>query len=349
MSSSQLNTTHVLWIGDCSGSMWPLVRSHHSGYNKLLQEQAKRTEDNCNVLMGLITFNSEHKIIYYDRPIQECSPEPLETFGVYSSTALYDTIFHSIELMKNTMETVNISDPFPENHTYMLQIMTDGEDTSSTLHTLSSIGNLIEKYQSEFNWIINFYAANQKAEDVGTAMNIHRDRCITFTPDAFRLSTVLKRASETITRCSKGLTRGFTQDEKFECSPMEYSQSSASKTVAPTVDTIFNNNSDDDYDDYDDNSFGIHSPPPLNRIRSYDRSYSVLNSNEQVNIMTQPDFDMDINISPIISPITSPNMSPIISPLSSITDNDCPDEFLDSQLPNNWIEQSSKTVPERLT
>ena len=301
--------THVLWIGDCSGSMWNLVHTHQTGFNQLLSNQAARTESNCTVLMGLLTFNTHYTLQYMERPVNECSTEPISTFQASGSTLLYDTISHGIELMKHTMDRINQTDPYPENHTYMIEIMTDGEDTCSNNHTQSSIGKLIEQYQTDYEWIFNFFAANQNAETVGSSMNIRKDRCVTFTPQVPQMESLMRRVSENVTRCSQGVTRGFTEEEKYECSPMDYSQVSTQQTITSSFDTgvtnAYQNNeflfqtptqtqSSGEYNEIDN----LPSPPRLNRTKTSlpPYYYDGMDLNGcPLPPFTQPDFDMELS------------------------------------------------------
>ena len=119
----------------------------------------------------------------------------------------------------------------------------------------------------------------------------------------------MRRVSENVTRCSQGMTRGFTEEEKYECSPMDYSQVSTQESVSPSFDTglsnTYQNNeslfqtptqitpSNEEYD----LAKMPPLPPPLNRTKtSVSHFLNETNSFEYpLESFTQPDFDMELS------------------------------------------------------
>ena len=199
-------TTYAIWIGDRSGSMFPLEQAHMDGYNNLIDEQINN--DNLGEFyLSTIRFDDTAEYLHKMIPIKEVTKADNTTFQGRGSTALYDAIGLGLEYM---LELYNEEQ---KNTRYVVFIMTDGYENRSTKYTKNTIHDLIEQCKQK-DISVKYMGANQNAEKTGSVIGIEKEQCVTFRPTPLGLDRLLRSVSNSVTRCRSGVSSNFTEADK---------------------------------------------------------------------------------------------------------------------------------------
>lgn len=166
--------TAVALVLDETGSMYGTAPDTRGAVNQYFAELAQETPEALVALMEFSSMGAEPTF----RPL--CSgvapsavPELTEqNYRPRGNTPLYDAIAHAI------LETEKV-----EAEKYLLVILTDGQENSSTEYTLASIKQLIERKQGE-GWTIVYLGANQDAWKVGGAMGFYEGNTMSYAQTA---------------------------------------------------------------------------------------------------------------------------------------------------------------------
>lgn len=163
MAKANASKTVVGLVLDETGSMYNIADDTRGAVNQYFEELAKETP---NALVSLYEFSavSGEDVV---RPL--CSGVEVDVvpsltefnYRPRGNTPLYDAIGYAI----TNLETV-------EADKFILVIMTDGLENSSTEWTAKSIKDKIEKMQDQDNWTIVYLGANQDAWAVGASMGV---------------------------------------------------------------------------------------------------------------------------------------------------------------------------------
>lgn len=125
-------STFIYYILDESGSMSSRVDQVISGFNEFLQEH-ENIED-CRV--SLYTFHSRVTTVFEGIPIKSVKKLDREHYTPSGMTALWDAMGHVLQQI-----------PLPlaeQTNKYIVIILTDGEENSSTLYRPGALKDMIK-------------------------------------------------------------------------------------------------------------------------------------------------------------------------------------------------------------
>lgn len=176
MKTNKKLVTDLIFILDKSGSMSGLEKDTIGGFNSMLKNQ-KKLSDECYV--STLLFNHESYLLHNRIEIDKVEPLTRHDYQVSGCTALFDAV--GMMIQKASSIQYNLFAPI--EHKVLFVIITDGEENSSREYTGHAIKSLIEHRQAEFGWEFIFLGANidaaQSAEDIG----ISRERAANFEAD----------------------------------------------------------------------------------------------------------------------------------------------------------------------
>ena len=127
---------------DKSESMCDIAEETLVGFNSFIEREKY---ENPNILVTLVLFDRQYKVLYSKKPIGQIDKLTREDFYADGCTALYDAIGTAI----------NNVDKFAGNKVLFV-ITTDGLENSSMEYNFSDINKLIENH----NWEFLFIGAN---------------------------------------------------------------------------------------------------------------------------------------------------------------------------------------------
>jgi hypothetical protein len=146
-------------IRDHSGSMSSLANTAKTDYNNLIAEIKKNAIDNsldtiisvmeCGVRSSGYSGRSENKLVVKNSSI--LGVKPIETYIANGgSTPLYDAVG---KLISTLMEVPDAADP---DVSFLLMVLTDGQENSSNEYTAHSLRQTITKLQNSDKWSFTF-------------------------------------------------------------------------------------------------------------------------------------------------------------------------------------------------
>lgn len=133
------NVMDLVFILDKSGSMYELVDDTIGGFNSYIDKEKAKDE---NILVTLILFDTEYKVLYSRKPIDEVGKLTREHYSAGGCTALLDAIGRTIVSLEKEV-----------NNKVLFVITTDGLENSSTKFTKSQVKELIQSQDWEFLFI----------------------------------------------------------------------------------------------------------------------------------------------------------------------------------------------------
>lgn len=133
------NVMDLVFILDKSGSMCDLVEDTIGGYNSYIERERAKGE---KILVTLVLFDTEYRMLYTRRPIEEVERLTREQYYASGCTALLDAIGRTITSLDNEV-----------SGKVLFVITTDGLENSSTHYTKGGVKKLIESHDWEFLFI----------------------------------------------------------------------------------------------------------------------------------------------------------------------------------------------------
>lgn len=162
--------TALLFIIDRSGSMTLIKDDMEGGINGVLEEQKKLPGE---VTVDVAYFDSE--LIYDDRFLSlDSASIQIKPRGM---TALHDAIVVSTKKFGDALSQLPEED---RPGTVLTIIVTDGDENSSRLHTLSDVKELITQQQDVYGWEFLFLGANQDAMETGASFGLSKGSTMTY-------------------------------------------------------------------------------------------------------------------------------------------------------------------------
>lgn len=135
------NVMDLVFLLDKSGSMWNLEDDTIGGFNSYIAKERQK-EGGAKILVTLVLFNDEYRILYSRKPIEEVKELTNEDYYTEGCTALLDAIGTTITSLDE-----EVSDKV------LFVITTDGLENSSQKYNKAMVKELIESHKWEFLFI----------------------------------------------------------------------------------------------------------------------------------------------------------------------------------------------------
>ena len=174
MEDSEKNLTHIVFILDKSGSMYPLTKDTIGGFNSYLDKQ--KEESTGEAVVSCYLFNTVTDVLYTNKDIKKAKHMTEKVYCAEGGTALYDAV--GLAISQTTKNNENIK---PQKTLFV--IMTDGMENSSREYSHKAIKALIESKRKDAGWEFIFMGANFEAEDFAESLGMDRKLAITYECD----------------------------------------------------------------------------------------------------------------------------------------------------------------------
>jgi Mg-chelatase subunit ChlD len=142
---------------DASGSMQNRISDVKGGLMKLFSDIREQTDINQHTVV--CDFSDDFRVLVNSVNPKDLDTSVIEKYGTRGSTALFDAIKKSFDIVPKGMDGVFVS------------ILTDGEENSSRECTTEQVKKLISSGK-ESKWGITFMGCDEKALDVAKSIGI---------------------------------------------------------------------------------------------------------------------------------------------------------------------------------
>ncbi|MCB9057817.1 MAG: VWA domain-containing protein [Calditrichae bacterium] len=193
--------TDITIVLDRSGSMEEIREFTIKGFNTFVKQQ-KKTEGKA--ALTLVQFSNKFETLYEARDIKKVKDISYQTYVPHGTTALLDTIGHSILAADSRIAE------FKPDHIIFV-IITDGYENASYKYNLSAINELIDERKE---WEFVFLGANQDAIKEAGSMGISPDRSLTFLADSEGVTDLFYDVSNNIKNVREGKSDFFFSQEQ---------------------------------------------------------------------------------------------------------------------------------------
>lgn len=145
---------HVGIALDESGSMLGIKKETLDGLNEQIQELKKHS--NINSTVTLVTFSGPQdvKTIYRAKPVSEITEISDKDYNPDGMTAMYDGTARLFNELKQSVDD-------NENTTYLILVVSDGQENASVEYTSAKIASMVKERQDTKRWTISYIGANQ--------------------------------------------------------------------------------------------------------------------------------------------------------------------------------------------
>lgn len=173
-------TTHIAFVLDRSGSMGSIRRETVDVFNQQL-EKARGSTDRVT----LVTFSFTPDV---PRFIGVNDKLAVEDYVPAGGTALYDAIGETVTML----QAVEQSDP---DTSYLVIIITDGEENASTKYGRDSLSSLIKELQATDKWTFAYLGTKQDIFTINQTLGIPLGNATQFArdtvADVYRTSNIM--------------------------------------------------------------------------------------------------------------------------------------------------------------
>ena len=146
----------VAIILDKSGSMGGTREQTVGGYNEHIQQIKADADENLEILTCLVTFNGqvfEHLWLAEPDTLEEAK---VENYVPSGSTAMRDAMGYTVNKLLDTCS--KFSD---EETSYLVVMISDGEENTSTHFTVEALREIVEAQQGQDNWTFTYMGCDK--------------------------------------------------------------------------------------------------------------------------------------------------------------------------------------------
>lgn len=145
--------TYVALLLDRSGSMWRTREQAVSSYNEYVQDMIARSKDQ-EIKISLVTFGGDIQEHLWIEDVSNLQEANSEDFVPNGGTPMRDAIGYTIQKLKDT------TDP-NEDAAYLVVVISDGEDTSSSQYAKPLLKEMIEGCQGSGKWTFTYLGCSE--------------------------------------------------------------------------------------------------------------------------------------------------------------------------------------------
>lgn len=158
---------------DASGSMQNRISDVKGGLMKLFSDIREQTDVNQHTVV--CDFSDDFRVLVNSVNTKDLDTSVIEKYGTRGSTALFDAIKKSFDIVPKGMDGVFVS------------ILTDGEENSSRECNTEQVKKLISSGK-ESKWGITFMGCDETALDIAKNIGINNVLSFANTHDGYKMS-----------------------------------------------------------------------------------------------------------------------------------------------------------------
>lgn len=184
----------MVFILDCSGSMYGLASDTIGGYNSMIEKQKQEPGE---AFVTTILFSDVYTLLHDHVPIEEVGELTNKEYCPCGTTALLDALGTAI----NSVTRRIINTPEEERpEKVVFAVTTDGYENSSKEYKLKGIRKIIENRQKEDDWVFLFLGANIDAVEEATNLGMDARFARTYTNSSKGVGTVYTAMGQTVSK-----------------------------------------------------------------------------------------------------------------------------------------------------
>lgn len=173
-STGRVMKSEIICIIDRSGSMGFIADDAIGGFNTFLEQQKKVPGE---ATLTFIQFDTEYEVVHENKPLDDVPKLDDSTYQPRGGTALLDALGKAIDSTGHRLSKMSERNR-PDK--VIVAILTDGEENSSNIYSLSKIKDMITHQKDVYNWEFIFLAANQDAFDEAAKLGIAQEDAFNF-------------------------------------------------------------------------------------------------------------------------------------------------------------------------
>jgi uncharacterized protein YegL len=164
-----MKRTYVAVVVDQSGSMAGIKDGAIDACNSMLATIRNQGVNGQETLVSLITFNNYINTLIQPTPAVNVPALSRTGYNPSGGTALFDAVGHAVELLRNQPVGRN------KDVSYLVMIVTDGEENVSIKYNARSLNALISDLQDTDRWTFAFQVPRGAANGLCSRFGISRD------------------------------------------------------------------------------------------------------------------------------------------------------------------------------
>ena len=182
--------TYVAFILDKSGSMMEVKSQTIKGFNEHV-EQIKEDSKDTEIFTSLVTFNGEVYESFWNQPADSLVAITNKDYKPSGSTALNDAIGYTL---RKLADTTDVND---ENNSYLIFILSDGDENASHKISQAEVKELIDSYSKNESWTFTYLGCDASyLEKVSRNLNIPISNMAVYTANAAGTKKVFEHSKE---------------------------------------------------------------------------------------------------------------------------------------------------------
>lgn len=187
---SNKEKTYVAFILDKSGSMNSVKSQTIKGFNEHV-EQIKEDAKDTEIFTSLVTFNGSVFESFWNQDANSLTHISNKDYQPNGSTALNDAIGYTL---RKLADTTDVND---ENNSYLIFILSDGEENASCKISPSEVRELIDSYSKNDSWTFTYLGCDTSyLEQVSKNLNIPISNMACYTANAAGTQKVFEHSKE---------------------------------------------------------------------------------------------------------------------------------------------------------
>ena len=168
MSNSMNSKTHVAILLDCSGSMQACQTETVAGFNEQVQairKSAQLSGAEGATFVTLAVFNDGVEFVRFAEPVDRLMEISADEYHPDSLTAMLDAVGATLGRLAREVED-------SDDVSYLVIIISDGEENASKEHSYESVARMIQARQETGRWTFSYMGANQNLSDLSARLHI---------------------------------------------------------------------------------------------------------------------------------------------------------------------------------
>lgn len=148
-SAPRTKIQHVIFILDRSGSMSGKEADVIGGFNTFVKDIKDHPVEGTDVGLTFVRFDTEIELVWNDKAIDGVPTMTPQLYQPRGNTALLDAVGITLNSIKNNPD-----------HTYLVNIHTDGLENASTEWTKERVKEVIQGLEAKGNWTFTFFGTD---------------------------------------------------------------------------------------------------------------------------------------------------------------------------------------------
>ena len=188
------NLIKLVFILDCSGSMYSLISDTIGGYNSLIKEQKNQEND---IILTTVLFNINMTYMNKNVAIKDVKKMTMKDYVPSGCTALLDTLGNVIIDVGNELNNTPEAER-PSKVRFV--IITDGQENASTEFTMNDIKEMIKHQIEKYNWDFVYLGAN--VDSFTNASNLNINTYSNYSANTWGTQSVYSTLSRSVSKSS---------------------------------------------------------------------------------------------------------------------------------------------------